>query len=156
MSLLLQTVLIWMINFGWQTSLKFLFFHPSYFLLSLFSPFMISLDKTESGQVIAISQKWTWINFALSVVGSIGGDLIIARVGSAQDFSRLSLLSFLSSFVPTLICLLILFLKHPILHRTGVDVTDFSRIIDFQASLDNQESDLPTEVNMDDLKMYDM
>ena len=75
--MLFQTLLLWVVNIGAKTTCQFIIMHPNYFLLGIFSPFMVSEEVQNDGQMkpITISEKWTWINFSLSVIGSVSGFL---------------------------------------------------------------------------------
>ena len=75
---LLLTLLIWLVNVGFKTTCQFSYLYPSYFLLGIFSPFVVSTEVIQNGgqiKTMTISQKWTWINMTLSMIGSISGFL---------------------------------------------------------------------------------
>merc|ERR1712029_76797 len=77
---LILSLIIWLYNFGVKTSCQFVYYYPSYFLLGIFSPFMVSGEVHNEGKIktMTISPKWTWINFILSVIGSVSGDFAYA------------------------------------------------------------------------------
>ena len=124
-----------------QVSVKY----PSYFLLSIFSPFMVSGEVQNDGQfkTLTISTKWTWINFTLSIIGAVSGFMAYRITVSGQNDITYFVVSFLVTFVPAAICLALLFCSErlcpscckvnlPILYKTGVDIHDFSKIINLQ------------------------
>ena len=150
-----QTLIIWLINFGAKTTWQFLKLYPSYFLLGIFSPFMVSGEVQNDGKIktMTISTKWTLINFVLSIIGSVSGylayeigvqgksDIWCLFVDCNKPFGSVSF--FLPTFVPAAICLSLLFFSEklcsscckvnlPILYKTGIDINDFSKIIDLQ------------------------
>ena len=191
-NLYFQTILIWLISFGAKITSQFISLHPTYFLVSIFSPFMVSRDVQNDGQIktMAISTKWTWINLTLSIIGSVSGsiayylgmgrnpfdeaqskyfyeafDSLGSHVDSfmnsmAPDFITqlfeehyfnggiysgivaYIIITFLP-FVIVAICLALFFFSEkfcsscckinlPIVNKTGVDINDFSKIIDLQ------------------------
>ena len=116
---------------------------------------MVSGEVHNEGimKTMTISTKWTWINFILSIIGSASGHYASAvntgglhGYGPLFNFEDVVLISFLPTFVPAAICLVILFcskklclsccnIKLPIVYKTGVDINDFSHIIDLQTGL---------------------
>ena len=112
---------------------------------------MVSGEVHNEGQIkaMAISTKWTWINFILSIIGSVSG-YIANELGfkTTYRFHYFDiLLAFLPTFVPAAICLAILFCSKelcssccnvnlPIVYKTGVSINDFSHIIDLQTGLE--------------------
>ena len=156
---LFQTISIWLINFGAKTTCQFLKLYPSYFLLGIFSPFMVSGEVQNDGKIktMTISTKWTLINFTLSIIGSVSGylayeigvqgksDIWCLFVDCNKPFGSVSF--FLPTFVPAAICLAVLLFSEklcsscckvnlPILYKTGVDINDFSKIIDLPTEQD--------------------
>ena len=119
---------------------------------------MVSGEVGNDRQIkMTISRDWTWINFILSIIGSVSGNLIVdfgvrgrayRPYASASDY----FLSFLPTFVPAGICLVFLYdsemlcssclklqklyscfnVNLPILYKTGVDINDISKVIDLQ------------------------
>ena len=118
---------------------------------------MVSGEIHNEGKIktMTISTKWTWINFILSIIGSASGHYasavntgnLVRGYGPGGSFEDVVLISFLPTFVPAAICLVILFcskklwlsccnIKLPIVYKTGVDIKDFSHIIDLQTGLE--------------------
>ena len=118
---------------------------------------MVSGEIHDEGKIktMTISTKWTWINFILSIIGSASGHYASAvntgnlcdGYGPGGSFEEIFMKSFLPTFVPAAICLVILFcskklclsccnIKLPIVYKTGVDINDFSHIIDLQTGLE--------------------
>ena len=143
-------------------------------MLGIFSPFMVSGEGGEvqnEGKIktMTISTKWTMINFLLSVVGSVSGHYANYLVNTGRlnydDYVYIMpLISFLPTFVPAVISLAILFLseklcssccnvKLPIVYKTGMDINDFSHIIDLQTGLEyGINEDEETEPNAHELE----
>ena len=118
-------------------------------------------------KTMTISTKWTLINFILSIIGSAIGFYASDMYTGKKIFSRnpkisfeeVAMTSFLPTFFPAAICLGLLFcskklclsccnIKLPIVYKTGVDINDFSHIIDLQTGLEygtNEDED--TEPN---------
>ena len=128
---------MWLINFGIKTTCQFVKLYPGYFLLGIFSPFMISGEVQNDGQIktMTISTKWTWINFLLSIIGSISGSFAI------MEF--IIIIFCMPTFVLAAICLALLFFSEklcsscckvnlPIVYKTGVNINDFFHIINLQ------------------------
>ena len=112
-------------------------------MLGIFSPFMVSGEVQNEGKIktMTISTKWTLINFVLSIIGSVSGQLAYANAYPTN--SDLIFKSFLITFGPAAISLGLLFCSEklcssccnislPIVYKTGVDINDFSHIIDLQ------------------------
>ena len=111
---------------------------------------MASKEVQNDGQMtISISEKWTWINFSLSVFGSVSGFLAYhiclwnknELTYYVQNFDYV--VSFLAFFVAEAFCLALLLYSEklcssccknnlPILYKTGVDVNNFTKTIDLQ------------------------
>ena len=99
-------------------------------------------------KTMIISRKWTLINFTLSVIGSVSGYLAFEfGVAPRGRFEYTHLTGILPTFVPAAICLAILFFSKnfcsscckvnlPVVYKTGVDINDFSHIIDLQTGLE--------------------
>ena len=113
------------------------------------------VHNDEKIKIMTISTKWTIINFLLSVIGSVSGSLVYDySVGGLNEiishrYSNVILYysSFLPTFVPAAICLGLLFFSEkicspccninlPIVYKTGMDINDFSCIIDLQTGLE--------------------
>ena len=138
---ILLTLLVWFTNLGLKT-FKFICLYPSYFLLSIFSPFMVSGDSDSGFKTVAISKIWTLVNFCLSVIGTIIGIYVydlysnggLADVGYFS-FVLKSVAIFLGTFVFAAIFLAIFYCCSCCtcsMERTGIDVNDFGKIIDLQ------------------------
>ena len=149
MLIFFQTICLWTINFGIKPTWNFVKLNPSYFLLGIFSPFMVSKETLEDGRkVMSISRSWTWVNLFLSISGSITGHFLnwlVANDSYLDSYSRrleqatdFALVSF-PTFIPTILCLAILFhsikccsscckANLPIMYKTGVNPNDFSQI----------------------------
>ena len=137
----LLTLLVWFINLGLKT-FKFLCLYPSYFLLSIFSPFMVSGDSDSGLKTVAISKMWTLVNFSLSVIGTIVGIYVydLYSNGALADvgyftFVLKSVAIFLFTFVLAAILLALFFCCSCCtcsMEKTGIDVNDFDKIIDLQ------------------------
>ena len=135
------TLLVWFINLGLKT-FKFLCLYPSYFLLSIFSPFMVSGDSDSGLMTMAISKMWTLVNFSLSVIGTIVGIYVydLYSNGALADvgyftFVLKSVGIFLFTFVLAAILLALFFCCSCCTcskEKTGIDVNDFDKIIDLQ------------------------
>ena len=173
--ILFQTISVWLVSFGVKTTCQFIYYHPGYFLLGIFSPFMVSGEVHNKGNIktMAISPKWTWINFILSIIGSVSGHYAYSSIRIRTDTSKwflnfevlvIPLISFLPTFVPAAICLGLLFCSKklcsscynvnlPIAYKTGVDINDFSHIIDLQTGLEyGTNEDKETEQNAHQLE----
>ena len=106
-------------------------------------------------KTMTISTKWTLINFILSIIGSAIGFYASDMYTGKKIFSRnpkisfeeVAMTSFLPTFFPAAICLGLLFFSEklcsscckvnlPIVYKTGVDINDFSHIIDLQTGLE--------------------
>ena len=125
---------------------------PRLLLLGIFSPFMVSGEVHNEGKIktLTISTKWTMINFLLSVIGSVSGHYAcLLNTGRLRydNVLYIPLISFLPTFAPTAISLGLLFcskklcssccnINLPIVYKTGMDINDFSHIIDLQTGLD--------------------
>ena len=137
----LLTLLVWFINLGLKT-FKFLCLYPSYFLLSIFSPFMVSGDSDSGLMTMAISKMWTLVNFSLSVIGTIVGIYVydLYSNGALADvgyftFVLKSVAILLFTFVLAAILLALFFCCSCCtcsMEKTGIDVNDFDKIIDLQ------------------------
>ena len=113
---------------------------------------MVSGEIHNEGKIktMTISTKWTWINFILSIIGSVSGFCAYAvKIGrfGRNDFIAALLMFFLPTFVPAAICLGLLFsskklcssccnVNLPIVYKTGVNINDFSHIINLQTGLE--------------------
>ena len=114
---------------------------------------MVSGEVQNDGDIKAmtISTKWTLINFILSIIGSVTGHFTNAAVNSDYTYDNaflyIPLIVFLPTFVPASISLVILLFSEklcstcckvnlPIVYKTGVDINDFSHIIDLQTGQD--------------------
>ena len=111
-----QTLLLWVVSFGAKTTCQFIKLYPSYFLLGIFSPFMVSGEVQNEGKIktMSISTKWTLINFILSIIGSVSGYLVyeFGWYGGYREIHEIVIVAsvaFLPTFVPAAICLAILF-----------------------------------------------
>ena len=110
---------------------------------------MVSGEVGNDRQIkMTISRDWTWINFILSIIGSVSGNLIVdfgvrGRIYRPYASASNYFLSFLPTFVPAAICLVFLYdsemlcpsclnVNLPILYKTGVDINDISKVIDLQ------------------------
>ena len=130
---------------------------------------MVSGEIHNEGKIktMTISTKWTWINFILSIIGSVSGFCAYAvKIGrfGRNDFIAALLVSFLPTFVPAAICLGLLFsskklcssccnVNLPIVYKTGVNINDFSHIIDLQTGLEyGTNEDQETEPNAHQLE----
>ena len=133
---------------------------------------MVSGEVHNEGNMktMTISTKWTWINFILSIIGSASGHYASAvntgntqGYGPAYNFEDLVIISFLPTFVPAAICLVILFCSKklcssccnvnlPIVYKTGVDINDFSHIIDLQTGLE-YGTNKDEETDLNDLRL---
>ena len=122
-------------------------------------------------KTMTISTKWTLINFILSIIGSAIGFYASDMYTGKKIFSRnpkisfeeVAMTSFLPTFFPAAICLGLLFFSEklcsscckvnlPIVYKTGVDINDFSHIIDLQTGLDyGTNEDKETEPNAQQL-----
>ena len=151
-----KTITIWLISFGVKTTCQFIKLYPGYFLLGIFSPFMVSGEVHNESKIktMTISTKWTLINFILSIIGSASGFYVaemytgnIFRSKTGINFEEVAMISFLQTFFPVAICLVLLFCSKklcssccnvnlPIVYKTGVDINDFSHIIDLQTGLE--------------------
>ena len=107
-------------------------------------------------KTMTISTKWTLINFILSIIGSAIGFYASDMYTGKKIFSRnpkisfeeVAMTSFLPTFFPAAICLGLLFFSQkicspcsnivnlPIAYKTGVNINDFSNIIDLQTGLE--------------------
>ena len=45
-----QTISIWLVNFGVKAACQLIYYHPGYFLLGIFSPFMVSGEVHNEGR----------------------------------------------------------------------------------------------------------
>ena len=110
---------------------------------------MVSGEVQNDGKmkVMTISTKWTWINFLLSIIGSVSGSYAYGRLIDRQNLLIVFLILCLPIFVLAAICLGLLFFSEklcspccnvnlPIVYKTGVDINDFSHIIDLQTGLE--------------------
>ena len=133
------------------------------------------VHNDEKIKTMTISTKWTMINFLLSVIGSVSGSLVYDySVGGLNEiishrYSNVILYysSFLPTFVPAAICLGLLFFSEkicspccninlPIVYKTGVDINDFSKIIDLQTGIEyGTNEDEATELNGNQLQPID-
>ena len=157
---------MWLMNFGIKTTCQFVKLYPGYFLLGIFSPFMISGEVQNDGQIktMTISTKWTWINFLLSIIGSFSGFYAYERLIESNESLILFVVFCLPTFVLAAICLALLFFSEklcssccninlPIVYKTGVDINDFSHIIDLQTGQEyGTNEDKETEPNAHQLE----
>ena len=108
-------------------------------------------------KTMAISTKWTLFNFILSIIGSIYGCHAITSFGVDNDgFGFSYLLNFfvlLLIFVPLTSCLGLMFISEKCcssccnINKTGVDINDFSKIIDLQTGREygtNEDEEMAT------------
>ena len=136
---------------------------------------MVSGEVHNKGKIktITISTKWTLINFTLSIICSVSGNLAF-EFGAREDvdilthgYWKILPIIFLPTFVPVGICLGLLFLSKklcspccninlPIVYKTEVDINDFSNIIDLQTGIEyGTNEDEATELNGNQLQPID-
>ena len=102
-------IFVW--NFGFKATLKFLGKWPAYALLPAFTPFTFSGTLIKDQKYLTLSYNWTWFNLVFSALGIIAGPFV--HYTFADDVTHLSEVQFgfvedyfwTASFAPSLVYL---------------------------------------------------
>ena len=134
----------------------------------MFSPFMFGCQKKDGKRVLALSKWWTFVNILVTIVGAIGGMVVMHIVEKRwlneslelqEHFSTLSKWDFwiecaifLIPLIVTLILILPLFYKwarcpccSQKLERSGVCLDNIEETLDFDTPPDEVDIDVEKE-----------
>ena len=66
-----------MVNCGIKKAFQILTIWPSYILLPVFSIYTFGCKTIGTQRYLVVSQRWTWINFLLTMIGVVVGNVYI-------------------------------------------------------------------------------
>ena len=105
-------IFVW--NFGFKATFKFLAIWPGYALLPTFTPFTFSGTLIKGQKYLTLSYNWTWFNLVFSALGIIAGPFVHYTFAddvtngshlSEMPFDQVADYFWTASFAPSLVYL---------------------------------------------------